>query len=62
VWVEQKKLLKDEENKKYFFSIPKDEEDEFHNKMQAELRYQNNEERLKNKETVITLFRSCLLA
>jgi hypothetical protein len=22
-----------------FFSIPKDEEDEFHNKMQAELRY-----------------------
>ncbi len=30
--------------------------------MQAELRYQNNEERLKNKETIITLFRSCLLA
>lgn len=64
VWVEQKNLrkAKDPEKKMQFFSIPKEEEDEFHNKMQAELRYQNNEERLKNKETVITLFRSCLLA
>lgn len=35
VWVEQKNLRKDRdpEKKKLFFSIPKEEEDEFHNKM-----------------------------
>ena len=44
------------------FKIKIDQEPEFHQKMQAELRYCIYEENLKDPDKIITLFKMCLLA
>jgi len=56
VWVNQKK------NNPDFFGIPKEEEVQFYSNLQAELRYSIYEEHFKEKEKIIILFKSCLLA
>ena len=44
------------------FKIAPEQQPEFHQKMQAELRYCIYEENLKNKDKIIILFKMCLLA
>jgi hypothetical protein len=44
------------------FKIDKELEPEFHQKMQAELRYCIYENNLVNRKKIITLFKMCLLA
>ena len=44
------------------FTIAADQEPEFHQKMQAELRYCIYEENLSARDKIITLFKMCLLA
>lgn len=44
------------------FTIEESQEPEFHQKMQAELRYCIYEENLKNPDKIIILFKMCLLA
>ena len=55
VWVNQKK---DSEN---FFKIPVEEEDEFQNNLQAELRHCIYEDQFQDLQKIIILFKACLL-
>lgn len=56
VWVEKKK---EDIN---FYGIPLEEQDDFHKKLQAELRYCIDYENLSKKKNIIILFKSCFLA